>query len=530
MKKIEELNLGFSDAENYKRRENKMMFDSFFVKSEELDQLLNSSKYFLIGEKGTGKTAYAVYLSNNYYKDTKAAINFIRETDYQKFITLKKQKHLELSDYTSIWKVILLLLISQQVSENEPHDFIENVFNQRFKALNRAIQEYYLHAFSPEILTALNLVEQSKDAAEVFSEYMKFGGEQSKQLSFSESRFQMNLYYLQRKFEEAISSSKFKNHHILFIDGIDIRPSNIDYDDYLACVKGLANATWSLNTDFFADIKDSKGRLKVVLLIRPDIFANLGLQNLNNKIRDNSVFLDLRTAYPTYRNSLIFRIVDNLLNAQQQVRLQHGLTWDAYFPYKVHVAGKNEESFIPFLRYSMSRPRDIITAISILKENYSNKNQVKLNQFTQSDFDNSDFRNKWSIYLLGEIKDFMIFYYTEHDYEIFLKFFEYLDGKFQFDYAEYSEMYGHIQNYLFSNNISKPQFLESKDSFLQFLYELNVICYIEQTSDESFFKWCYKERSYANLYPKIKTGAKYQIHYGLSKALGVGKKITNIKR
>lgn len=60
MRPIRELELGFSDAENYQRRENKQLFNSIFVKNIFLDQLLDQSKYFLIGEKGTGKTAYAV--------------------------------------------------------------------------------------------------------------------------------------------------------------------------------------------------------------------------------------------------------------------------------------------------------------------------------------------------------------------------------------------------------------------------------------------------------------------------------------
>ena len=68
MKKISELDLGFNNAENYRKKENKNLFNQIFVKNYFLDDLLKPSKYFLIGEKGTGKTAYAVYLSNNHYR------------------------------------------------------------------------------------------------------------------------------------------------------------------------------------------------------------------------------------------------------------------------------------------------------------------------------------------------------------------------------------------------------------------------------------------------------------------------------
>ena len=34
-------------------------------------------------------------------------------TDYQKFVTLKRERHLQLSDYTSIWKVIIYLRVGR---------------------------------------------------------------------------------------------------------------------------------------------------------------------------------------------------------------------------------------------------------------------------------------------------------------------------------------------------------------------------------------------------------------------------------
>ena len=71
LKKISELNLGFSDAQNYLQRGNKKMFSSVFVKNSYLEDLLQPHIYFLLGEKGTGKTAYATFLSNSEYKNNK---------------------------------------------------------------------------------------------------------------------------------------------------------------------------------------------------------------------------------------------------------------------------------------------------------------------------------------------------------------------------------------------------------------------------------------------------------------------------
>jgi len=54
MKSILDLKFGFSDAENYRRRENKDLFNKVFIRNQHLDQLCEPATSFLIGEKGTG--------------------------------------------------------------------------------------------------------------------------------------------------------------------------------------------------------------------------------------------------------------------------------------------------------------------------------------------------------------------------------------------------------------------------------------------------------------------------------------------
>jgi hypothetical protein len=115
LRPIRELNFGFADAENYRRRENRDLFNQIFFRTENLDHLCDRSMFFLLGEKGTGKTAYAVYFANTSFRDHLALHKYIRETDYHKFISMKKSNNLDLSDYTAIWKVIIELLLSEHI-------------------------------------------------------------------------------------------------------------------------------------------------------------------------------------------------------------------------------------------------------------------------------------------------------------------------------------------------------------------------------------------------------------------------------
>lgn len=527
MKSIVDLQLGYSDAENYKRRENKALLNQVFIRNKHLDRLCEPAISFLVGEKGTGKTAYAVFLANNDYKNTLASIRYIRETEYQKFITLKRDKHLDLSDYTSIWKVILYLLLSQQVIEREGGpDFLRRF--TKMAAVQGAIEEYYHRAFSPEIIQALEFVQESKVAAELMLKYAKASGEEKDSITFTESRFQINLFYIQQAFEKALSQARLERNHILFIDGIDIRPSSIAFQDYLECIKGLANAVWELNNDFFPTIRGGGGRMRVVLLIRPDIFESLGLQNQNTKSRDNSVFLDWRTEYNNHRTSDLFHVIDHLLSSQQQGGLTAGAAWDHYFPWdapNVFEAFATKTSFLSFLRWSYYRPRDIITMLVILQDIAREQNDTK-DHFTYQRFDNPTFRRRYSDYLLGEIKDHLTFYFGSDEYEVFLKFFEFLNGKVSFTFDEYVMAYNRFKQSALEGTERVPKFMASSATFLQFLYDLNVISYIEKPEyDKRYVRWCFRERSYANISPKVKEGVTYEIFYGLSKALNVGQEL-----
>ena len=220
MKNIAALNLGFSDAQNYTQRGNKQMLSSVFVRNSYLDDLLKPNIYFLIGEKGTGKTAYAAFLNNNEYNNNKSLLKFINGTDYEKFYELKRTKRIDISGYVDIWKTILLLLLSKSVTEN---DTIVSLFSKsNLSDLLKAIDEYYNKAFSPEIISAMKIVDSSELAAKLVFKYAELGGAAESSIEFTEQRLQMNLYYICQQFSKALGTLKLSKNITLFIDGIDV--------------------------------------------------------------------------------------------------------------------------------------------------------------------------------------------------------------------------------------------------------------------------------------------------------------------
>lgn len=522
-KSIADLNLGFSDAQNYMLRSNKQMLSEVFVKNAYLTKLLQPNVYYLIGEKGTGKTAYAAFLSNNEYKNNKSVLKYISGTDYEKFYELKKRNHVDISGYVDIWKTILLLLLAKSVAD---HDKIVSLFTKNnLPDLMQAIDEYYNKAFAPEIVNALKIVDNSEFAAKLVFKYAEVGGNAGSTLEFSEQRLQMNIFYICKKFSECLGNLKLAKNLTLYIDGIDVRPNQIPYFEYLECIKGLATACWTLNTELFANVKDSKGQFKVVLLLRPDIFNSLNLQNATNKLADNAVYLEWRTTYTDYPTSYLYKMANKLLAYSQDGKDADGV-WEQYFVWKLPTSNSDKReydtAFMEFLKISLSRPRDIQRILALIQEIMLERDLGNSQIFDYTTYNSDRFQNAYSEYFLSSLKDQLSFYYSEEDYKHFKKFFDFFDEP-QFSYERYQTVYDKYVDYILENAKEIPQFIEDPKQFLQLLYDSNVIAAIEDNG--RYFHFSYREKSPSNIAPEVPygKGMQYRFHYGLYKKAQMGR-------
>lgn len=528
LKKIADLKLGFSDAQNYTQRQNKNMFNEIFVRNVFLDDLIEQNRYFLIGEKGTGKTAYATYLSNNDYKENRATISFLSATDYEKFYVLKQKKNLDLSGYVDIWKVILLLLISKSITDN---DKVVSAFTKSgIGDILAAIDDYYMNAFSPEITNVMKVIDESEIVAKLIFEHSELGGKSGQKIEFSETRFQHNLYYIAKKFEDALDKIKLRKSVTLFIDGIDVRPDTIPYEDYIDCIRGLASAAWTLNTSLFQNLKDSKGHLKIVLLLRPDIYGSLNLQNSTAKLLDNSVFLDWRTTYQDYKTSFLYKVALKLLSYQQENLPEpedEKDIWECYLDWRMPTTNRNrpfDTAFMSFLRISLSRPRDILVILQYLQRKMKKDGLGDKTEFSLECFRSDEFQNNYSEYFISSLRDQLSFYYSAREFEHFLKLFDYFERS-DFTRDEYLANYEKFVDYILENASEVPEFVDEPEKLLQLLYDCNIITAREETDGDPYFHFSYREKNSANINPKVPVGENitYRFHYGMYKKNKFGK-------
>lgn len=522
-KTIEMLEEPYNDALNYRTRSQKEFFNRVFLKTEELKKCLAPTTYFLMGEKGTGKTAYAVFLENNSIDDFRCHVTTMTETQYKRFIELKRNGKLAYSDYANIWRSMLLFLVGRMLITKSKTHF--HKLTGKFTKVENEIKKWSKNALNPEIESAFEAISSESFTAHVGEEHVaQAGGEQKKQFTEKTSTIRHYLLETENSLKEAISSISLSKGHILFVDGIDYRPESIAYSEYIECIKGLGEAIWQLNTEYFGSIRDSKGRVKIVLLVRPDVFHALNLYNSNSRLQDNTVFLDWATTEREFQTSKLYEVSGKYFSTQQNTSVTPQEAWQHYF----EETSTKSAVFKRLLKTTFQKPRDVLTFVRIARNVAIKAGHGRLSFFNHETRTNPAFRREFSDYLLGEVRNYAAFYMTQEDFGRYIKFFQYLDGKSQFTMVEFSDAFSRFKDWVKGESIKATEYLRDPEALLQFFYDVNVIGYSEsaKTDHEMFFHWSYRERSLNNIAPKVKTTGMLILNPGISKALDIGKQMS----
>lgn len=532
MKSFLEIDFGYGDAANYKHNRKYMdLFSEVFVKDEKLERLMREDTYYLIGDKGTGKTAYSVFLENNNYQNTQSKVIDLASTDYKIFMNLRRLGFIQLSDFSRIWKIILLVMISESIQKKDIDEFGPKR-SEMFEGLLARINNYYENAYVPEVANTIKYIfdEACSTQAGINFNALGIGGDIDAGLceklvtEVTVQKFQNNLIDMERKFKSAFSRLKINKSKFIFIDSIDVRLEDFSENEYQSCIQGLASAIWAVNTEIFRAMPNSKGFLKVVLSIRTDMFASLNLHNQANKVRDNSVLLDWRTTYKSYRTSALFQLCNNLLSYQNPIE-NNIVPWDYYFPWFTDSTNlekrERDDSFINCLRLSLSRPRDFISIMKAIQ--HQHKKSASSDVSALEDFQSEDTENEISNYYIDEAKDWCLHRFSDSEFNTLTFFFQFLNGKSKFNYQQYKTAFNKYTQQVKRRKMESFEELQDADSFLQLLYDLNMICYYEKDRfGNDLFRFCYREREIYNLSPQVKYDSIYGIHNALLRALNLG--------
>jgi len=522
MIKIKDLVEPSIDAIDYNSKEKKTFFQKSYHSTEFLEKACRSNCYYLIGEKGSGKTALAFHIQDTSPRNIGAKLISISETQYNRFIKLKEHDKLAYTDYSIIWRSTLLYLVAKIVIEKKQK--WHHKITRRFSAVEEAITRYDKTSQVPEleyVIEFITTLTRNSELSASIPEVVKAGisehGSQTTKTTQTEIR--SALLECEKILKTGLQDLKLSDDIVLFLDGLDAKPNGIEFNEYKNCMIGLAEAAWHLNTEFFSKIKDTKGRSRIVLLLRPDVFDSLNLHNSNCKLSDNSVVFHWHTTIERQGASELFKLSDKYFLSQ--TNNQYG--WNYFF------SEENEgkpRAFTRFLTNSFQRPRDSFAAIKTIIDIYKRNGKENEQKFARGAFEGSEFTDNYSEYLLGEAKNYSNFYMTNSDFDIYASFFQHLNGAREFNYSDFEKAFNVFKVESVRLGVSDQTYIATPEKLLQFWYDVNVIGFKELTAvgDDTFFHWSFRERSPAKVMPKVKIGCKYLVHPGVAKSLNIGKK------
>jgi hypothetical protein len=528
MKLIKDLFEPSIDAIDYNRKDKKQFFQNSYLSTSFLEKACQGNCYFMIGEKGSGKTALASHIQLTSPKNIGAKLTSISETQYKRFIHLKEKGKLSYTDYSIIWRSTLLYLLAALILEKNKK--WHHRITKRFKPIEDAIKKYDSSAHIPELEYVIEFVTTLTRDSEISAglpDAVKAGiaehGTQSTKTTQTEIK--SALLECEKILKAGLQDIKLTDDIVLFIDGLDAKPNGIEFLEYKNCLIGLAEAAWHLNSEFFPNIKDTQGRLRAVLLMRPDVFDSLNLHNSNCKLSDNAVVFHWHTTSDRYITSDLYKMSDKYFLSQ--TNNQYG--WRHYF--RESTTDKSR-AFTHLITKSFPRPRDIFAAIKTLINIYKKNGRSYEATFPSNAMEDSEFSDNYSEYLLGEVKNHSNYYLSNEDFDNYISFFQHINGAKQFDYHDFDTAFSSFKSDIRTNQILEKRYLENTEMLLQFWFDVNVIGFKETPDDGSsdFFHWSFRERSQSKIMPKIKVNCQYMIHPGIAKALNIGKKFRKQKR
>lgn len=481
--KFTELELPFDEAENYLSRSNKSKLTEFFYQGEYFEKVKADTTYYIIGEKGSGKTAYSVYFCNNTVERIRSKRYVISVDEYSKIIRMKCEGKLNYTHYVTLWKAVILIKLFASIEKNEVSSWGSN----SYKKIKDLLSENQFTNFTQESFSPIYYmdnecftVEQHVDLnIKPLASGVKGSAAYTNKESLNQQVYFDNWTRFINNITNDIISLRLNNHHYLFIDGIDSRPSDILYEEYKECVYPLIRAVYDVNTEILSRIKErNKGRLQVVLLSRPDVFLRAGLSNPGSKINDNAVFLNWGFfKEEQYKSSSIYALINSVLKTGGSP--SECIGWDSFFNY-------SPNSFVSILRNTTAKPRDFIKMFKIIQlQCKAEGNDTPSKAIVESDY----VKRAYSTYFVDILRTALSFYYNENDIDNIFGFIRSI-RRLKFTLSQFKEKYKKSP-YLEALSV----IFKNENELLKLLFDFNMICIVEKGP---YYRWKYRELTIAN--------------------------------
>ncbi len=473
----------FEIAENWKLEARQEDNQRYFFHTKEAEKILNGNKYYVIGRKGSGKSAISEYIvKKNEFNIFTEKLSF-KNFPFNELYTYENPKYTYPNQYITIWKYIIYSNICKLMAKNENIDsnirkiLVKLYPSDSVKSLSRMIEKWMATEFGASVFGTGGNIKLEKEIS-----------------NFSNISWIDKTNFLEDIIYDYVDESKY----FIVFDELDedyrvFRDKN-ELEQYVFLMTSLFKAVQDIKAIF----QDKKNIINPVIFLRDDIYSLIKDAD-KNKWGDFKIELEWNEH--KIKAMLAFRL--SKVKYQDTNNFSFEKIWNEFFINKpVHMGdgGKKTKKIFDYITLSTHlRPRDYIKYIQECAKQTYNDGYDKIHPKTVKKVDKG-----FSNYMKDEIVD-EIYVILPEIQEIFSIISQIRKWTFTID--EFKKTYN---KYIENGTIKE----ENVDFVLQTLFDFGVIGNRPKNRTISFFK-------YENKEARFNFNENIVVHRGLFKSLQI---------
>lgn len=441
---FKDIDFGTSAAEN---ETDDLLIQGFWDERGYVNQIIDGSKYLILGPKGSGKSAIGrrIDLLSNYTEDFQVNIYKLSDFPYKLFSSLFKNKESLEIKYQNDWEYLLFVALLKSFMDEA--DFIKN------------------NPDATNVIAALeNLgILSSSDLTEIIKKTANTEGGLNHIATMSKSsqseKVPFSIPMIHESLKNVCNTVNITSKHFIIVDGLD--DVLLGSDKQFSLLGALILVADRMNYIFRERAIDAK----IIILCRTDLFNKFPGSN-NTKIKvDSSILLDWYQEKDIKSTNLV-----KLINLRAKLSLGREVdVFKEFFPKAI--AGNKKEITKYLFNHTCHTPRDLIVLLNKIQD--ATKGEFPTKQEIWNGIDNYSidyFLNETTDELKGfltpdEIEKAIHMLYamrsTKFMEEDVINKFKYMDGYLMLDIKK-------LLNQLFECN-SIGNFVEA-DGFMSFKF------------------------------------------------------------
>jgi len=367
--------------------------ENYFYDNEYWKKIVVEPAYFIIGRKGTGKSAVYNWIKNREVENGMIISNLsFKSFPFQKLLKLSDDDFTRPNQYQSIWKYIILSEFAKQI-----------VLDEQNKLLNHytELYEFVNYRFGKNLKDLHSKITTSTNKTEFGLQYKGFGPK-----GISEREIQLgdeieNITEINERLEDLVlgNLAETQRSYLIQFDQLDDNYTlYIDNKKYFESLISLFKVIYSFNSTILAYNKNSK----VVAYLRSDIYNQFSSHDPDSAKFDYHTYKLNWTIINKndWTNPALLQLINiRIENSVKELKGKGSFNYIFNKRFiKLRENGKSIEPFKYIIHRTFHRPRDLVQFCIKIREQADILNKLDYETINAAE-------KEYSSWLIDELKN-----------------------------------------------------------------------------------------------------------------------------